>query len=93
MEIKDYNVEKLVDPTGILVGDRYEFIIDFEVEEDDELYSDNGLYIKLIIAVDKETSRIVQYQIYERTTDTYLDFALDEEEEEMILEFCKGKIV
>ncbi|WP_033829463.1 DUF6509 family protein [Bacillus andreraoultii] len=93
MEIKDYHVEKLEDPTGILVGDRYEFILDIDVDEDDELYSDNGLYIKLIMAVDKETTRIVQYQIYERTTDIYLDFALDEEEEEMILEFCKEKIV
>lgn len=93
MEIKDYHVEKLEDPTGILVGDRYEFILDIDVDEDDELYSDNGLYIKLIMAVDKETTRIVQYQIYERTTDIYLDFALDEEEEEMILKFCKEKIV
>lgn len=92
MEITGYSFEKLIDPTGILEGDRYEFYIDIEVDEDDELYSEKGLYIRVILAVDNNGSRIPQYQIFERETDTYLDFALDEEEENQILEFCKAKI-
>ncbi len=32
-----YTVELVKDPFGILTGQRYEFLIDIEVEEDDEL--------------------------------------------------------
>ncbi|MCU9612392.1 DUF6509 family protein [Caldibacillus lycopersici] len=89
MEIISHEVEKLFDPTGILPGDRYEFLLNIEVPEDDELYSENGLYIKLIYAVDDRGPRIAQYQIFESITDTYLDFALDEEEEAAISDYCK----
>lgn len=91
MKITEYSVEKLWDPTGILPGDRYEFMIDVEVDEDDELYSDNGIYIKLILAVEGENVRIAQYQLYERVTEKYLDFALEEDELEEILLFCKER--
>lgn len=91
MNITGYEIEKLMDPTGILPGDRYELLLDIEVDEDDELFSENGLYIKLIYAIDDKGPRIAQYQIYERNTNQYLDFALDEEEEEELLQFCKDK--
>ena len=39
MKITSYLVEKLIDPTGILSGDRYEFILDIEVDEEDDLFS------------------------------------------------------
>lgn len=92
MEIISHEVEKLWDPTGILEGDRYEFIIDIEVPEDDELYSENGLYVKLIFAVDQNGERIAQYQIFERGTNIYLDFELEEEELKMISEYCSKHI-
>jgi hypothetical protein len=93
MNITEYSVEKLLDPTGILTGDRYEFILDIEVDEDDELHSEQGVYIKLILAIEEDTAKIPQYQIFERVTDTYLDFALEDEELEEILQFCKENIV
>lgn len=89
MKITEFSVEKLWDPTGILSGDRYEFIIDIEVDVEDELYSENGIYIKLILAVEEEEVRIAQYQLYERVTEKYLDFALEDDELEEILQFCK----
>jgi len=92
LEIISHEVEKLWDPTGILEGDRYEFIIDIEVPEDDELYSENGLYVKLIFAVDQNGERIAQYQIFERGTNIYLDFELEEEELKMISEYCSKHI-
>lgn len=93
MEIINHEAEKLVDPTGILVGDRYEVLIDIEVDEDDELFSENGLYIKLILAVVEDKVNIPQYQIFERVTDQYLDFALEDEELDKILVYCKENIL
>ena len=37
MEIISHLVNKINDPTGIIVGDRYEFLLDIKVEEDDDL--------------------------------------------------------
>ncbi|GGG08784.1 DUF6509 family protein [Paenibacillus abyssi] len=87
--ITAYSVEFIKDPFGILTGERYEFILDLEVDEDDELYSEKGLYVKVIYRVDESTSEIVKYDIYERTTERYLEFDFEEEELEAIAAFCK----
>ncbi|SDM70978.1 hypothetical protein SAMN04488137_1559 [Fictibacillus solisalsi] len=92
MEITRHTMEKLQDPTGILEGERYEFIIHVDVEEDDELYVENGIYVKLIYAVLPENSRIVQYTLYENYTDNVLDFELEEEEEQELDAFCKNML-
>jgi len=42
MEITNHVVDKMNDPTGIIEGDRYEFLLDVEVEEDDELFTEGG---------------------------------------------------
>ncbi|MGV3465461.1 MAG: DUF6509 family protein [Heyndrickxia sp.] len=92
MNITGHTIEKLEDPTGILTGDRYEFNLTFEVPEDDELYSENGLYIKAIFVVEGNQSRVAQYQIFEKITDHYLEFELDEEEEKLLEDYCKEHI-
>ncbi|MCM3236432.1 DUF6509 family protein [Heyndrickxia oleronia] len=92
MEITGHNVEKLNDPTGIIVGDRYEFFLNIEVPEDDELYSENGVLLKVIYAVEDQGSRIALYQFIERATNEVLDFALEDEEEELVNEYCKQHI-
>ncbi len=89
MNITGYTVEKLKDPTGILEGDRYEFFLDIEVPEDDDLYSENGIELKVIYAVDTNSERIAQYYFYEKSTQKVLDFELEEEEETIVKEFCK----
>ncbi|RXI95579.1 pullulanase [Anaerobacillus alkaliphilus] len=88
MNIIEHTVEKIEDTTGILSGERYEFFINVEVDEDDDLYSENGLYIKVIFAVNEGSTRIMHYDIFEKTTDKYIDFALEEEEEKLLQDYC-----
>ncbi|MDR6549015.1 DUF6509 family protein [Paenibacillus qinlingensis] len=87
--ITTYTVELVRDPFGILTGQRYEFIIDIEVEEDDELYSESGLYIRAIYNVNEETSALMKYELYEKTTELYLDFDLEDDEVAIVEAFCK----
>jgi hypothetical protein len=84
MEITEHTVEKLKDPTGILTGERYEYILNVKVPEEDELFTENGLLIKAIYAVDEKGARVAQYYLMEESTEKYLDFELEEEEEELI---------
>lgn len=91
MKIINHEVRKLNDPTGILEGDRYEYILAIEVEEDDELYRSGGLELRLILAVNEGETRIASYHFNDKETEKPLDFALDEEEEQEILAFCKER--
>ena len=45
MEITAFSVEEIKDPTNIIEGKRYEFLLDVEVDEEDELYSAAGIEI------------------------------------------------
>ncbi|WP_449540302.1 DUF6509 family protein [Ferdinandcohnia sp. Marseille-Q9671] len=92
MNISGYSVEKLKDPTGILEGERFEFFLDIEVSEDDELYSENGIELKVIYAVDSKGARIAQYHFYEKSTGKLLEFGLEEEEEKIVNEFCRTHV-
>jgi hypothetical protein len=87
--ITSYSVELVKDPFGILTGQRYEFLLDIEVPEDDELHSESGLYIRVIYRVEEEKTGIVKYDIVERNSERILDFDLEEEEEAIVSAFCK----
>lgn len=89
MQIDEYIVEKLVDPTGILTGDRYEFRLYLTLEEDDELYTEEGTGLRVIYKVDGEEQGIASYHFFERSTEEVLDFELEEDEMDLVLEFCK----
>ncbi|MFE8702680.1 DUF6509 family protein [Cytobacillus sp. FJAT-54145] len=89
MEFTEYTVEKIEDPFGILIGDRYEYYIHIEVPEDDELYSEKGLKLKVLFIVDDKGSRISHYHIIEETTEKVLDFELEEDELQKVENFCK----
>ncbi|MEK4487776.1 DUF6509 family protein [Psychrobacillus sp. FSL H8-0484] len=90
MNITSYEVEKIKDPTGIILGDRYELLLGIEVPEDDELFDEqNSLDLRVILAVVETEERIVQYHFLNRSNGKVLDFALEEEEEATILAFCK----
>lgn len=89
LTITEYSVELVKDPFGILTGKRYEFILDIEVPEDDELFSENGLYVRVIYGVEENRSRIVKYEIFEKSTDKYVDVELEDEEMAAIEAFCK----
>jgi hypothetical protein len=92
LNITDHTVEKLVDPFGLLSGDRYEFFLEIEVDEEDELYSEKGVGIKVLLVVDEKGSRISHYHLYERGTEKVLDFALEDDEELTVFNYCKENI-
>lgn len=88
LNISAYSVEMIKDPFGILEGERYEFILDIEVPEDDELFSDNGLYLKVLYGVSASRTGMIKYEIYERSSEKYLEFELEEDEVKQVESFC-----
>lgn len=92
MNITGFAVEKQTDPFGILTGDRYECYLDIDVSEEDELYRENGLYIKVLYVIEDNSERIVNYSLHETTTDKYLDFELEDDELEVVAAFCKENL-
>ncbi|OZB96295.1 DUF6509 family protein [Paenibacillus sp. XY044] len=92
LTITEYEAEKVKDPFRILQGTRYEFKLDIEVPDDDELFTENGLYVRVIYKVDEDQSAIVKYEIYEKTTGQYLDFDLEEDEVELLENFCRDHL-
>ncbi|KON87601.1 pullulanase [Sporosarcina globispora] len=92
MNITSYTVEYIKDPTGILTGDRYEFFLDIDVDEDDELYSENGIKLRVLYYKNEEDERILNYHFAESLTGKVLDFALDEEEEKTVSAFCRENL-
>ncbi|AGX05061.1 MULTISPECIES: DUF6509 family protein [Bacillaceae] len=88
MEITGHLIEEIIDPTGILEGQRYEFLLDIEVPEDDELYSEDGLSLRVLFYKDEKGSKILNYHFF-FSDEKALDFALDEEEEKMVESYCR----
>lgn len=88
LNITEYTVEKLTDPFGILSGERFEYFLDIEVPEEDELFTENGLYIRVLFVSEEQNGRLVKYDILEKGSDQLLDFELEDEEVAMITAFC-----
>lgn len=86
--ITEYSIEKLKDPFGILTGERYEVLLDITVPEDDELFTEAGIYIRALYKVEDNQSAIIKYDLLERGTDKPLDFELEDEEIEAVRAFC-----
>lgn len=93
MEITAFLIEEIKDPTKIIEGNRYEFLLDIEVDEEDELYCEGGVEIRAIIAKNGEDIRLANYFIMDKGTNEYLDFALEEEEEQEIINFAKEQLL
>ena len=93
MNITQYSIDEILDPTNIIEGKRFEFLLDVEVDEDDELYSEAGLEIRAIVGLINEEVRIMNYFITDKANNEILDFALEEDEEAMILAFCKEELL
>ncbi|PFO04839.1 pullulanase [Bacillus sp. AFS076308] len=89
LNITGHQVEKLEDPFGLLSGERYEFFLELEVDEDDELYSEKGVGLKCIFVRNESEDKITSYHFYERGTEKVLDFELEEDEEELVLTYCQ----
>ncbi|KIL48239.1 DUF6509 family protein [Jeotgalibacillus soli] len=89
INITNYTIETLNDPFGILTGDRYEYLLDIEVPEDDELYTESGIMIKVLYRVEDQVASLIKYDLIDRETSQVLDFELEEDELAMIESFCK----
>lgn len=92
MNITQFSIETILDPTNIIEGKRFELLLDVEVDEEDELYSEAGLEIRAIIGVLDENVRVINYFIIDKKDNAYLEFELEEEEQQMILDFCKEEL-
>ena len=92
MDITNYEYHIIKDPTGIMAGQRYEFLIDIEVEEDDELYQEGGVELRLIFAIDGEKAWVAQHHFVGKLTEKVLEFGLEEDEEAEVAAFCRSKI-
>ena len=88
LKITEFTVEQINDPTGIITGDRYEFYLNIEVPEDDDLAEEQGLQLKVLYGVDESSSRILTYHFYNSIDNKYLDFELEEDEETLVNDFC-----
>ncbi|MFD1776911.1 DUF6509 family protein [Paenibacillus rhizophilus] len=89
LEISNYTAEQIRDPFGIIAGNRYEFMINLVVPEEDELYSENGVSVRVIVKENDGEVSVVTYDLIETTTQKLLEFDLEDEEEEELAAFCK----
>ena len=92
MDITQYSVEEIKDPTNIIEGKRYEFLIDVDIDEEDELYREQGIEIRAIIGEVNGEYSLKSYFLIDKADQSYLDFALDEDEEADILAFCQQEL-
>lgn len=88
-KITEYTVEAVADPFKILVGERYEFLLDLDVEEDDELYLEEGVKLRVVLAVQEDDAKIAKYEFQTGNTGKYIDIEMEDEELEMVTSFCK----
>lgn len=93
LNITGHEVEKLEDPFGLLSGERYEFFLELEIDEEDELYSENGIGLKVIYVTDENEDKITNYYFYESGSEKVLDFALEDDEEALVLSYCKENAI
>jgi hypothetical protein len=92
MEITGHTVELLEDPFGLLQGNRYEYFLDINVDEEDELYTEKGLLLKVIFLVDGGEGRILQNYFIEEESEKVLDFDLEDDEVEAVKVYCMGNL-
>lgn len=88
MEITGHTVELLEDPFGLLQGNRYEYFLDINVDEEDELYTEKGLLLKVIFLVDGGEGRILQNYFIEEESEKVLDFDLEGDEVDAVKVYC-----
>ncbi|WP_438445314.1 DUF6509 family protein [Gorillibacterium sp. sgz5001074] len=90
--ITAYSVEWVKDPFGIIPGKRYEFNLDIEPDEEDELFSEGGIALRVIYGVEESKQGIVKYEFQEKDTGKYLDFEMEAGEAEAVDAFCREHV-
>lgn len=88
-KITEYSVEAIADPFKILIGERFEYMLDLEVEEDDELYHDAGVRLRVVYAVSEGIGKVVKYEFQTGDTGKYIDFEMEDDELVMVEQYCQ----
>lgn len=86
-------MEEILDPTNIIEGKRYEFLLELDIDEEDELFQEGGIDARIIVSQKEDIYKIVNYFLIAKHDQSYVEFALEEEEETAILAFCKEHIL
>lgn len=92
MNITGHTVELLEDPFGLLTGTRYEYFLNIEVDEEDELYSEKGLLLKVLFLVNGDERRILQSYFIEQESEKVLDFELEDDEVAQVKSYCEENL-
>ncbi|MBS8264508.1 pullulanase [Mesobacillus boroniphilus] len=92
MNITGHTTEILDDPFGLLTGNRYEYFLNIEVDEEDELYTEKGLLLKVLFLVNGEERRILQSYFIEQETEKVLDFELEDDEVVQVKKYCEENL-
>lgn len=93
MNILAYMMEEIKDPTNILEGQRFEFLLDIEVDEEDELYTEGGIDLRVIVSKNDDNIKIENYFFIQKTDQKVLEFGLEDDEEAEVLAFVKQHIL
>ncbi|WP_301110189.1 DUF6509 family protein [Sporosarcina sp.] len=88
MNIVNGNAQELVDPTGIIEGQRYEFLLTVKLDEEDELFNENGTGLKVLYSVRDGQRKMLTYQFYELATESVFDVEWDDEEKAAVEQYC-----
>jgi hypothetical protein len=92
MNITGHTVELLEDPFGLLTGSRYEYFLNIEVDEDDELFTEKGLLLKVLFLDNGDEKRILQSYFIEQATEKVLDFELEDDEIVQVKSYCEENL-
>jgi hypothetical protein len=92
MNITGHTVELLEDPFGLLTGSRYEYFLNIEVDEDDELFTEKGLLLKVLFLDNGDEKRILQSYFIEQETEKVLDFELEDDEIVQVKSYCEENL-
>lgn len=88
MQIVNGQVEELIDPTGIIDGQRYEFLLTVKLDEEDELFNEDGTGLRMLYSVKDGERKMLTYQFYEMATESPFDVEWDEEEQAAAEKYC-----
>ena len=91
-EITEFTIEQLKDPYGIIAGERYEFMLDLQIDEEDELYEESGVVLRVIAAVKDDKITIAKYEFLNASTNQYIALDMEEEELAMVEAFCREQL-
>lgn len=91
-KVTEVEITEIADPFKILQGKRYELMMSLDVEEDDELYEDQGVQLRVVYVVDGETRSIARYEFLNAVTNKYIDIEMEDDELAYIEQLCKEQV-